>query len=244
MRLGPFVSEWFSYSTVLLDDGARSCATRRRVALRRTELPRPGSGWGATRFPGPVRFLRRLVVAVAAARRKFPFRPLQRWWWWRRWRGRGWWRRRRLVDHRRRGEGGSGVCTTGVRRGVGTDAGGGGSSLTVGGGEGGGDGGLLLIGATGCTVWLTSVGVTAWVLRCCSQNSVSPSTATNAATNRAAGSFELDVCRVPPVWSLPSGPLAEASSTSARVRSRSQLGAGMNTGAAPSNATGLTSRRN
>ena len=67
--------------------------------------------------------------------------------------------------------------------------------------------------------------------------------AASRAAATAVGSFELDVCRVPPVWSLPRGPLDEASSISASVRSRSQFGAGMNTGAPPSRATGLTKRR-
>ena len=140
------------------------------------------------------------------------------------------------------GGGDGGVCTTGVRRG--TETAGGGSTLTVG---GGGSGGLLLIGAAGGlgAVWLTSTGVTAVVLRCCSQTTVSPSDATSAATNRAAGSIELRCRRPrgPAPFSSPIGMAPESSSISPSVRSRSQFGAGMNTGVAPSSAAGLTSRR-
>ena len=106
-------------------------------------------------------------------------------------------------------------------------------------GAGGGGAGALLAG----NVWLTSVGVIETFFWFKNTN-VSPTAARSAATNADAGQTELRPRPLRPPCDPASIDFeADVSSTSLSVRSRSQSGAGMNTGAAPSSETGLTSRR-
>ena len=127
-----------------------------------------------------------------------------------------------------------GCSTLGVHRGGGA-AGAVGCTLTAGGG-GGGVAGLGVAG--GGTDSLTLIGV--WMVVVCvfNQKKVNPSAASRARTNAAIGASELRAPR-------PTSPIdfeADVSSISLNVCSRSHCGAGMNAGAAPSSAAGVTSR--
>lgn len=70
-----------------------------------------------------------------------------------------------------------------------------------------------------------------------------PTAASSATTNAAIGSAEPRCAEVSSVGTGFSCALEQVSWTSLSVRSRSHAGAGMNTGAAPSRAAGLASRR-